>query len=126
MNVPHKEGDTLLGEIVVQIEPDGTVLVPKAALIQHLAPLLDKAALARLESVPDRNGQVALGDLGGASFRLTYDPNQIELIFNPAVEQRALSDLSLGTSVPGWRQSGEARGPLGVSQCDWGGRSSLG
>ncbi len=95
MNVPLKDGDTQLGEIMVRIEPNGAILVPKAMLIQWLTPVLDKAALASLEKVPDNNGLIALGDLGGASFRLAYDPNQLELLFNPALAQRALSDLSL-------------------------------
>ena len=50
----------------------------------------------------------------GPAFRLTYDPNQIELIFNPAVEQRALSQLSLGHQrprlAPIWRSPRSSRG----------------
>ncbi len=95
MNVPLKDGDSQLAEIAVRIEPDGTILVPKAMLIQGLAPVLDKAALASLEKVPDNNGLIALGDLGGARFQLAYDPNQLELAFSPTVAQRAQSDLSL-------------------------------
>ncbi len=95
MNVPLKDGDSQLAEIAVRIEPDGTILVPKAMLIQGLAPVLDKAALASLEKLPDTNGLIALGDLGGARFQLAYDPNQLELAFSPTVAQRAQSDLSL-------------------------------
>ncbi len=95
VSVPLKEGDTRLGDIMVRIDPDGMILVPKAALIQQLGKAVDKPVLAQLEKLPEKNGLVALGDLGGADFRLAYDPNQMELAFYPAIEQRARNDLSL-------------------------------
>jgi len=98
MNVPLIEGETRLGEVLVRIEPDGRIIVPKASLVQQLAPVLDQAALARLEKIPDKNGLVALGDLSGASFRLNYNPNQMELAFNPGIEQRPRKDLNYGRS----------------------------
>jgi hypothetical protein len=98
LSVPLIEGDTRLGEILVRIEPDGTIIVPKATLIQHLAPVLDQVALARLQKMPDKNGLLALGDLSGAEFRLSYNPNQMELAFSPAIEQRPRKDLSYGRS----------------------------
>jgi len=51
MNVPLIEGETRLGEVLVRIEPDGRIIVPKASLVQQLAPVLDQAALARLEKI---------------------------------------------------------------------------
>ena len=93
LNVPLVEGETRLGEILVRIEPDGTISVPKASLVKQLAPVLDQAALAPLQNVPDKGGLIALGDLSGAHFRLEYDPNKMELAFSPRVEQRPRSDL---------------------------------
>ena len=95
VNVPFKEGQSQLGEIMVRIDPDGTIAVPKAALVQLLGRAVDKAVLAQIEKLPEKNGLVALGALGGADFRLAYDPNQMELAFFPAIEQRARNDLSL-------------------------------
>jgi outer membrane usher protein len=105
VSVPLKDGETQLGEIPVSIEPDGTVLVPKASLVQQLTPVLDKAALSQLSAVPESKGLVRLGDLGGARFRLAYDPNQLELAFSPAVDQRVLTELSVARA----RRSNAAR-----------------
>jgi hypothetical protein len=98
LSVPLIEGDTRLGEILVRIEPDGTIIVPKATLVQQLAPVLDQVALARLEKVPDKNGFLALGELSGADFRLNYNPSQMELAFNPGIEQRPRKELNYGRS----------------------------
>ena len=93
LNVPLVEGETRLGEIVVRIEPDGAISVPKAALVKQLAPVVEPAALGSLQNVPDRNGFIALGDLSSAHFRLEYDPSKMELAFSPRIEQRPHSDL---------------------------------
>jgi outer membrane usher protein len=113
LNVPLMEGGTRLGEVLVRIEPDGTIIVPKASLVQQLASVLDQAALARLEKMPDKNGLVALGVLSGGSFRLTYNPNQMELAFNPAIEQRPLKDLNYARS--GLTGGGSVAPPATVS-----------
>jgi outer membrane usher protein len=95
LNVPLKEGDTKLGEILVRIEPDGTINVPKATLVQLLGPAVDKAVMRQIEKLPEKGGLVTLGTLGGSDFRLAYDPNQMELAFHPAIEQRVRKDLDL-------------------------------
>lgn len=96
MSVPLKEGDASLGEIVVRIETDDTVLVPKAALVDKLTPLLAQADLERLHSLPPSNGQLSLAELAQAGFHMRFDPGQLELQFLPQVDQRAKGTISLG------------------------------
>lgn len=108
LNVPLVEGETRLGEIVVRIEPDGTISVPKAALVKQLASVVEQAALGSLQNVPDRNGFIALGDLSGAHFRLEYDPNKMEIAFSPRIEQRPRSDLRFAGN--------RSRGSSGLTQ----------
>jgi outer membrane usher protein len=96
LNVPLIE-ETRLGEVLVRIEPDGRIIVPKASWCSSWGPF-DQVALARLEKIPDKSGLVALGDLSGASFRLNYNPNQMELAFNPGIEQRPRRDLNYARS----------------------------
>ena len=70
MPVPLKDDAAELGELVVVINPDDSVVLPKAALVDKLTPVLDKASLERLHGVPDVNGQVTLGDLAAAGFNI--------------------------------------------------------
>lgn len=93
--VPVKDDGNPLGEIVVRIEPDDSILIPKAALVEQLSGAIDKAALARLHAIPDNQGQVSLADLRAAGFNVNFDPVTMELTFLPVADQRS-GDLSLG------------------------------
>jgi outer membrane usher protein len=98
MPVPLKDDGQALGDIVVVINPDDSVLIPKAALVNQLTRTLDAASLARLHGVPESNGQVSLGDLKAAGFNVKFDPGALELVFLPNADQRPLGDLSLARS----------------------------
>src|SRR5262249_44467603 len=76
--------------------PDDCVVLPKAALVDKLTPVLDKKSLERLHGVPDTYGQVTLGDLAAAGFNMKFDPAALELVFLPAVDDRPTGDISLG------------------------------
>jgi outer membrane usher protein len=95
MPVPLKEDGNALGEIIVRIDPDDSVLVPKVMLIEKLTPALDKASLERLHGTRDVNGQVSINDLKAAGFNVVFDPNALELKFLPTADQRPVGDLSL-------------------------------
>ncbi len=95
MPVPLKDDASELGEVVVVINPDDSVVLPKAALVDKLTPVLDKASLERLHGVPDVNGQVTLGDLAAAGFNMRFDPAALELVFLPSADERPVGDISL-------------------------------
>ena len=95
MPVPVKDDGVALGEVVVVINPDDTVLVPKAALVDRLTRVLDAASLRRLHSTPERNGQLTIADLKSAGFDVRFDPGQLELVFVTNPDQRPVGDLSL-------------------------------
>ena len=104
MPVPFKDDGQTLGEVIIRINPDDTVMIPKAALVDKLTPILDKAALARLHGLADSNGQLTIADLKAAGFNISFDPGQLELRFSPNADQRPLGELSLSrrNSGPPW------------------------
>ena len=93
--VPLTAGGVVLGDIVVAVEPDDSVAIPKAALLSRLGPLLDAAAAARLSAVPDENGNFSPQALVAAGFDVKFDPSQLTLAYQPRGPDRAASDLSL-------------------------------
>ncbi len=95
MPVPVKDDGVLLGEIVVVINPDDSVLVPKAALVDALTKVLDQGSLAKLHAAPERNGQLSLSDLAAAGLNVKFDPGALELVFLTNADQRPVGDLSL-------------------------------
>ncbi len=99
MSVPLKEDGADLGEIVVRIDPDDAVLVPKAALVDKMTPLLTQGDLERLHSISESNGQVSLAELAQAGFNLRFDPAQLTLVFEPQVDQRATGTISVGRQL---------------------------
>jgi hypothetical protein len=113
LNVPLTEDETRLGDVMLRIEPDGTIIVPKASLVQQLAPVLDRTSLTTLEKLPDKNGMVSLGDLSNAKFRLTYNPTQMELEFHRMVECTMMSAPFANLST--WSEVEDERGGARVS-----------
>ena len=95
MPVPFKDETAMLGELVIVINPDDSVLVPKAALVNALTPVFDKAALERLHGVRDADGQVTIQDLRAAGFDVRFDPAQMQLVLHADPDQRPVGDLSL-------------------------------
>lgn len=95
MPVPIKDDGASLGEIVIVINPDDTVLLPKPALVERLTKVLDQTSLQKLHGVTENNGQVTLSDLKAAGFDVRFDPGQLELVFVTSVEQRPVGDLSV-------------------------------
>lgn len=93
--VPLKDGGQTIGEIVVIINTNDSVLLPKAALVDAMTRVLDQSALARLHGVRDSNGQVSLADLKSAGFDVKFDPAQLEVVFSASVDQRTTGDISL-------------------------------
>ncbi|NJO34088.1 MAG: hypothetical protein HC869_14055, partial [Rhodospirillales bacterium] len=57
MPVPLREDQTLLGEILVRLNSNDSLLIPKAALVEKLTSRLDKTALATLQGVRDSAGR---------------------------------------------------------------------
>jgi len=96
MSVPLKDREVELGDIVVRIEPDDTVRMPKAVLKQKLAGVLNPTQLAKLEALPGVDGQVSLAEIKTAELNMRYDPNLQEVVLLPNVEQRLASDVSVG------------------------------
>ena len=95
MSVPLKDGARAIGDVSIKINPDGSVLAAKAALIEALSPLLDAPARGKLAALADQGGMLALTGLSAAGFALRFNSGLMELVFEPKVDQRTTTELSL-------------------------------
>lgn len=95
MAVPIRDDMQPIGEIVLRINADDSVLIPKAALVDKLTSVLDAETLARLHGAGASGGQLSIADLRAAGFDVRFDPGLLELVFLPTPEQRPSGDLSL-------------------------------
>lgn len=91
-----KDGDAALGEVVIRINADDTVLIHKSGLVERLAAVIDGPARARLEAVPAQNAVVTLPALRAEGFDVRFDPGLQELVFRPKVDQRPVGDIYMG------------------------------
>lgn len=98
--IAMKDGGNALGEVVVRINPDDSVLIPKGALIDKLTPVLEKSALGRLQGVREANDHVTIADLVAAGFDIKFESGQLELIFSPNLDDRPVGEFSLGRRAP--------------------------
>jgi hypothetical protein len=116
LSVPFRSGDLALGDIVVTIEPDDSILIPKSALSTRLVAVLDKAAGDRLAAVPDQGGEIALSALKSAGFNLRFDRSQLVLEYLPTIDDSNAMNLSLGGGPNAERYTGAAaRTPAAIS-----------
>ncbi len=96
LSVPLKDDGRELGEIVVRIDHEDNLTIPKKALIAQLGTPLDDKARASLEALPDENGYVALAAVGRAGVALEFDRGRLELALRPTAEQRPEGEVSVG------------------------------
>ena len=92
--MPLKDGDVPLGEVLVRINPDDTLLINAGDLKDRLNGAIDPAARARLEQAAEPGAFVSLAALKAAGIVLSFDPGLQELKLEIAVEQRPLGDIS--------------------------------
>ena len=112
--VPLRDGRRELGEILIRVQPDDSVLVPKAALLEKLGTVLEPATLARLKDLPDLDGRIAIEAVRQIGLNLTFNTAQLELVFEPKVDQRTTGDLSVG-GLRGSYQSADVVDPAKLS-----------
>jgi len=98
--VELKDGDKPLGEVIIRIDPDDTVLIHKAALVEKLALVIDESTRTRLEAVQGQARVVTTNALSEAGFDVRFDAGLQELVFRPTVEQRPTGEISMAPARP--------------------------
>ena len=93
--VPVKEGDTTLGEIVIRIDPDDSVHIPTAALVEILRPIVSKDVAASLENIKSGKNALTIADLRALGFNASFNPNLLELTVTTGINQRPTGDISI-------------------------------
>jgi outer membrane usher protein len=109
LSVPVKDEGTDLGEIVVGIDREDKVDLPKAALIAALKRALQPAMQERIAALPDTQGYLGLDDVARAGVVLEFDRSRLELRLKPAVDQRPEGELSLARRTTRNESSAAAR-----------------
>lgn len=94
--LPLKDGETLLGEVTVRVNPDDSLLVSLPELKQRLQSTLNGASKLGLERLSAQGGFVALADVKAAGVNLTFDKGLQELRLEVATDLRLTSDISVG------------------------------
>lgn len=94
MPVPLMEGRTTLGEVVLRLNPDDSVLLHKDVLAALLEKQLNASVYARLVALA--GPFVALDALASAGLDVKFDPALQELVVAIGADQRAVGSLSIG------------------------------
>ncbi len=94
--VPLKDGTRDLGEIILRVEVDDSIHVPRQFVLDKISPMLTPDARARLVALPHKDDRIALGAIEAAGLGLTFNASLFELAFNPRSVERAEGELSVG------------------------------
>ena len=93
--VPLKDGDYVLGDVVVQITAEDQIQVEKAALLAIAAPSISPAVLEAVSGLNETAGFLPIEALSAIGLNIQFDPGLQELNLALPVEQRRTGDLSL-------------------------------
>lgn len=95
--VPMKDNGQPVGEVLIEITADDTVLVDIATLKAQLAGLLNGATATALQSLQSAHGGfVPIAAFERAGINLSFDSGLQELVLALSPEQRQAGDLPLG------------------------------
>ncbi len=94
--VPLKDGPREIGEVMLRVEADDSVFLPRQSLLDKIASGLTPAARERLAQLPHKDGRIALSAIEQADLGLTFNPGALELVFDPSATQRAEGELRVG------------------------------
>ncbi len=94
--VPLKDQNQALGDVLLQITADDSVLVEKATLIECVSAIAEELVLRAIKELPDQSGYIPIELFAGAGVGITFDSGLQELKLALSPEQRPTGDLSLG------------------------------
>ena len=97
LSLPLLLDGAYLGDLSAEIDLQEQVAVDPARLLQLVGPLLDPANLAELRTLAARADLLDPEALATVGIGLVYDPGEIALTLELAAEQRATTELALGT-----------------------------
>jgi outer membrane usher protein len=93
--VPLRENGPL-GQVEILITAKGQLLILVQDLNNALARIVKPAELAKLKSLANDKGYISLEAAATEGFKITYDPNAIELAVQIPLAARLTSTISLG------------------------------
>ncbi len=80
MSVPLVWNGRVLGDVLVQVEPDGTAAIESQSLTTQLSRLLNDAGVVRLREAIAGNPFVTSSELATAGFDINFDMSRLELV----------------------------------------------
>lgn len=98
--VPLSDQGTTLGDVVIEIKPDDTILVGKAEILDRLAPVISEETRGAIALLPDAGGFVPIDAFAGAGVPIAFDHGlqQLAIAIDPG--KRASADLSMAARTP--------------------------
>lgn len=100
LSLPVKDDGRELGEVVVRIDGDDKVQIPKKSLIAVVRDALEPQTRSRLDALPERGGYIALEALAAADIPVEINRAALEIRLVPKAEQRAEGDVSVARRLP--------------------------
>ena len=82
MSVPLSWNGQVLGDVIVQVQPTGSIEIESQSLRSELGRLLTEAGIARLDQAIAGDPFVTPGELQSAGFDLTFDEARLEITIN--------------------------------------------
>lgn len=98
--VPVEDQGHALGDVLIQIQPDDSIHVDKASLLERLAGSISEETRGAVAMLPDNGGFVAIERFGEAGAPLVFDHSLQQLRLDIAAGQRATADLNMRVLPP--------------------------
>lgn len=96
MPVALRDHRSSLGDVVIQITAEDAILVEKAALLEKLAPVMERPLIEIIAATPDSAGFVPILALEAQGVGIRFDTGLQELTLDLRPEQRPATDISAG------------------------------
>lgn len=97
LTVPLRDGGVSRGDVLIDIDPDGSVRVSAERVVELLSTMIDKGALAQLRA---RGGSLTVTDLAAAGVTLRYNAQELALDLELAAARRASRSLIVADLEP--------------------------
>lgn len=98
--VPIEDQGTSLGDVLIKINPDDTILVEKSSLLERLSPAISEETRGAIAYLPDSSGFVALEAFSGAGMPIVFDQGLQQLKVELGSERRGSANLDFAAVPP--------------------------
>ncbi len=112
LTAPLSTVDKALGDVDLMVEPDDSIRISKASLVNALTPVAAADRIATLSAAPSTDGYLSTDDLAALNMPVTWDAENLKLAITVAGGDRPVTDLNIasdddnGVAIPVAKTSG--------------------